>query len=285
MSTIYKDKNITKMYYGSTPVYSFSVEDGGGTGSGLDFSLIGYDDKLSKEINDELNQPLVYSKQLYDEWDSSRNSAYSLYYGNSNLIYAPNIDTSNVNTFDSMFYNCTNLKVVPQYNTSKLISCNRMFYGCSTLTSIPMFDFSNATSMSEVFRNCSSITTIPELKTTNVTNFNYLFYGATNLETLPEIDTTNASSMTYFFGPSYMSSLTKLTKIGGFKNLKISITTDFLSRTPNLTTESLMNVINKLYDLTGNNLSGQTLNFGSTNLNKLTAEQIAVATAKGWTLT
>ena len=41
-----------------------------------------------------------------------------------------------------------------------------------------------------------------------------------------------------------------------------------------------MNVINNLATV-----SGQTLNFGSTNLNKLTAEQIAVATAKGWTLT
>ena len=41
-----------------------------------------------------------------------------------------------------------------------------------------------------------------------------------------------------------------------------------------------MNVINNLATVSGN-----TLKFGSTNLNKLTAEQIAVATAKGWTLT
>ena len=46
-----------------------------------------------------------------------------------------------------------------------------------------------------------------------------------------------------------------------------------------------MNVINNLYDLTANGLSGKTLKFGTTNLKKLTDEQKAVAVNKGWTLT
>ena len=83
--------------------------------------------------------------------------------------------------------------------------------------------------------------------------------------------------MDYLFG---FSTMDKLTDLGGFKNLSISVTAYFLDNCPNLTVESLMNVINNLATV-----SGQTLKFGSTNLNKLTAEQIAVATAKGWTLT
>ena len=82
--------------------------------------------------------------------------------------------------------------------------------------------------------------------------------------------------MSYFFG---FSNIDTLADLGGFKNLSISITSYFLDRCPNLTVESLMNVINNLATV-----SGQTLKFGSTNLNKLTAEQIAVATNKGWTL-
>ena len=76
------------------------------------------------------------------------------------------------------------------------------------------------------------------------------------------------------------SNVDKLTDLGGFKNLSISITSYFLDKCPNLTVESLMNVINNLATV-----SGKTLKFGSTNLNKLTAEQIAIATNKGWTLT
>ena len=67
--------------------------------------------------------------------------------------------------------------------------------------------------------------------------------------------------------------------------MKVSVTSGFLNLCPNLTVDSLMNVINNVYDLTANGLSGQSLKFGQTNLDKLTPEQIAVATAKGWTLT
>ena len=70
-----------------------------------------------------------------------------------------------------------------------------------------------------------------------------------------------------------------------FKDLKVGWSSYFLDRVPNATVESLMNVINNLYDLAANGLSGKTLKFGTTNLNKLTADQIAVATNKGWTLT
>jgi len=83
--------------------------------------------------------------------------------------------------------------------------------------------------------------------------------------------------MNYIFG---FSNINTLTDLGGFKNLSISITSYFLDKCPNLTVDSLMNVINNLATV-----SGKSLSFGSTNLNKLTAEQIAVATAKGWTLT
>ena len=306
MSTIYKDKNITKMYYGSKPVYSFSVEDGGGASSGLDFSLIGYDDKLSKEINDKLNEPLTYSKQLYDEWDSSRSSTSSLYSNDKQLVYAPNIDTSNVTSMNSMFYSCSSLTTIPLLDTSKVVEMNNMFNFCPSLQSIPKLNTSNVTTMDGMFRDCSSLQSIPlldcgnvtrmygmfyqcgslqsipELNTSNVTTMESMFYNCSKLQSIPLLDCGNVTNMDRIFGWNNISTLTDL---GGFKDLKISITSYFLDKAPNLTIESLMNVINNLYDLTSNGLSGQTLNFGSTNLGKLTEEQIAIATAKGWTLT
>jgi hypothetical protein len=65
-----------------------------------------------------------------------------------------------------------------------------------------------------------------------------------------------------------------------------------LSYSPKLTHESLMSVINNLYDLNltysaiGNGkLYRQELRLGSTNLAKLSAEEIAIATNKGWNVT
>jgi hypothetical protein len=50
----------------------------------------------------------------------------------------------------------------------------------------------------------------------------------------------------------------------------------------NLSAEVMVDVFNNLADLTGQ--SANTLVFGSTNLNKLTLEQIAIATNKNWNL-
>ena len=50
----------------------------------------------------------------------------------------------------------------------------------------------------------------------------------------------------------------------------------------NLSVEVMVNVFNNLADLTGQ--GAQTLVFGTTNLNKLTSEQIAIATNKNWNL-
>jgi hypothetical protein len=51
-----------------------------------------------------------------------------------------------------------------------------------------------------------------------------------------------------------------------------------------LTHDSLMNVINGLYDIATKGCNTQSLVLGSTNLAKLTSEEIAIATNKGWTV-
>jgi hypothetical protein len=88
-----------------------------------------------------------------------------------------------------------------------------------------------------------------------------------------------------------------LTNIGGFKNLKKSVTSGFIDLLPSISTSSFMNIINNLYDWSGNTdgkaplNDGTIYNFGTThslkfgyNIANLSDEQIAVATAKGWTL-
>ena len=51
-----------------------------------------------------------------------------------------------------------------------------------------------------------------------------------------------------------------------------------------LTHDSLMSVINNVYDIASLGVKTQQIVVGSTNLAKLTAEEIAIATAKGWTV-
>ena len=126
-----------------------------GATSAIDFSSIGYDAEFSADLNAKFNNDVAYSKTLYDAWNPSNTSAFRLYMGNTKLVYAPKIDTSNVVSMNSMFEGCTSLQTVPFYNTSKVINTSRMFYGCTSLTSVALFDTRNVTDMDSMFYNCS----------------------------------------------------------------------------------------------------------------------------------
>lgn len=183
-----------------------------------------------------------------------------------NVENYPLIDTSEIINMYGMFCECTNLIEPPLYNTSKVEDMGFMFDGCRKLKRIPAYNTSNVKSFITVFRNCSL------------------------LEEIPLLDFGNVNAIgTYTF-----SNCSSLTNLGGFKDLgkaydtsksanNSSYTLD-LSTCKKLTHDSLMNVINNLYDIASLGCNTQQLKLGATNLAKLTEEEIAIATNKGWTV-
>ena len=213
------------------------------------------------------------------------------------LTSIPQLDTSNVSDMNMMFSNCTSLTSIPQLDTRSVIDMNSIFYSCTSLTFIPQLNTSNVTDMSSMFRECYYLTSIPQLNTSNVTNMNMMFSNCYYLTSIPQLDTHSVTDMGSMF--ALCSSLTfipqlntsnvttmydmfyqcvNLTDLGGLTNLKVDLD---LSDCVNLTHDSLMNVINEAADVT---TSPKTLTLGTKNLNKLTDEEKAIATNKGWTL-
>lgn len=199
------------------------------------------------------------------------------------LVSQANKDLAEGFTKDTISSNQSNPDFVycPMFDTSSITDMNFMFSNCSNLKSIPLLDTGSATSMNYMFQNCSNLQSIPQLDTSSVTSMNNMFDGCSKLQSIPLLDAGSITGTTTPFG---FGNFSKLTDLGGFKDLKVSWSSNFLDKVPNATVESLMNVINNLYDLTANGLSGQKVKFGTKNLNKLTDEQKAVATNKGWTL-
>ena len=88
------------------------------------------------------------------------------------------------------------------------------------------------------------------------------------------------------------NSCNELENFGGLENIGeaylttkselYSYYTISLNYSTKLTHESLMNVINNLYDIANKGVMPQQLVLGSTNLAKLTAEEIQIATDKGF---
>ena len=236
------------------------------------------------------------------EWTDWR---YFSYYDNRNDLVAKlkYSDTANGTNFNYIFYYCTNLTSIPQLDTSKGTDFGYMFNYCGALTTIPQLDTSNGTSFSSMFSNCGALTTIPQLDTSNGTKFNNMFEYCKKLTTIPQLDTSNGTNFygMFFFCISLtsipllnMSSMSSTDWNNMFYNCTALENVTFegtipvrgnmsvFSSCPNLTVDSLMSFINALTNM--NSSATYTITIGSTNLAKLTEEQIQIATDKRITL-
>ena len=160
---------------------------------------------------------------------------------------------------------------------------------------IPTLNIGNRTSLYDAFAQMYNLLSIEEIDTSNITNMHGAFRECENLITIPAL---NAEKVTDIDG--VLSYTNSLTNFGGFINLGMAYDTSkeanysyytlqlgrlyMDSYSKNLTHESLMNIINNLYDIKTKGCNAQKLILGSTNVNKLTSEEIALATNKGWTV-
>ena len=182
------------------------------------------------------------------------------------LRYVPNFDTSNTTDFSAFFYDCSALISIPLLNTSNGIDFNNMFYLCCSLKTITPINTTNSQNVARMFMYCYSLESIPKLNFSNVKGCGLIVFGCDELKDL-----------------------------GGFEGLKIPMD---LSVCHNLTRQSLLNLFNNVYDWATNeeglnqdewegdilSSGNPVLKLGETNLAKLTEDDIAIATDKGWTL-
>lgn len=196
-------------------------------------------------------------------------AVFSKDYNNKKAIRIPTFDTSNVTNMKGIFshtiigeeqdntYNVRLLFPKPFFNTNNVTNFSYMFegnyrggysaYTASFPRTIPYFNTSNATNIYGMFNQAKGISIIPAYDFSNVTSAGSLFTGC---NTLTEIH---------------------------FTGLKVSFD---ISSSTLFERAALIEILNNL----GTPTTTQTLTIGSTNLAKLTEEDIAIATQKNWTL-
>ena len=132
-------------------------------------------------------------------------------------------------------------------------------------------DTENVTNMSSMFSYCDNITTIPQLNTSKVTSIDGIFYNCSELTTIPALDVSKVKYATNSF--INCMNLKSILMTGMKVSFDISASTKFERA-------DLLIILNNLATVT----STKTLKMGATNLAKLTDEDKAIATNKGWTL-
>ena len=156
----------------------------------------------------------------------------------------PTIDTSDYTNFTNMFANFRGLEEIPPINTGKGTDFYRFMYMCNNVKRIPQLDFGSAISVDSVWNTGGNVVTLE-----------------------------------YHGGYKDVGKAYSTTDAANSNNYRIIFSNNIL-----LPHDSLMNVINNLYDIKTKGVKPQRLILGSKNLAKLTAEEVAIATNKGWTV-
>ena len=241
----------------------------------------------------------------------------------SSLTEVGGLDLSSATSLYYAFTDCKNLVTLPKLDTSKVTDFVGAFIGCQKLTDLSWLDFSSATSLDSMCFDCRSLKgfpteidctkinsisscialtpldTLPTFKnTSHLKNFSCVYWvensGAT---TLPWMDTSNGTNFN-----SFLRTINKVTEVPAYD---MSNGTNFT-----LCFYGLWNVtaihafgFKASFDLTSCNKMGETalvevlnnlgtldegktatLTLGSNLLAKLTDDEKAIATNKGWTL-
>lgn len=185
-----------------------------------------------------------------------------------------NLDTSNLTSMSKMFSECGSLKSLNlgNFDTSNVTNMYYMFSSCQNLTSLDLssFNTSKVTTMASSFYDCRLITDIPEMNASLCTRVDNMFYNCKELTNFGGLKDLGAS-----YGTNYSEN-------NNFFKLNLSYSTK-------LTEQSLINVLNNLYDIKTRGCKTQSVVLGSTNLAKLTSDEgkqaLQQAQDYGWTVT
>lgn len=212
------------------------------------------------------------------------------------------IDTSNCTSFSDIFQSNTKIKQLDcqHWITNKVTSLQNAFWGCASIKELDLSNWNvdNVTNFSQTFLHCTNLEYIKGLENWNidkVTNYQYIFQ---NCYKLKELNLTNwyagGVSSSIYIRDIITNCYELTTLIGGatiekvlanniscMKGLKVSLSLVLnQNQRTNLDRASLRALINGLAEVE----TTQTLTLGATLRAKLTEEDIAIATAKNWSI-
>ena len=225
----------------------------------------------------------------------------NMFYGCSSLREIPEtIKTDKCSSLAGVFCYCFSLVTIPEtIKTSHITSFSLTFNICSSLRELPKnFNTDSANTLGSVFSGCTALKEIPYLNTSKVSAYNFssslpsgtglikiknfILNPSLSYPSLPNsscltdlsMDISGCTQSQLTTMPNNLYSLTNFESLGS-----IDIAMNF-SKCPYLTHASLMSILNSLSDVT----STLKLTLGAINLAKLTEEEIAIGTSKGWSI-
>ena len=174
------------------------------------------------------------------------------------------------------FYNCYNLESVKFQNGGSLgkngnYNYQYSFYSCHALRELSTLNLSDPITDLRYFIGSTSLEEIPEIDTSQATRLDYFVIGN---KLLKKIKTLNGNATIYNWG---IYTCENLSIIENISNIKFNFN---VSGSPLLSHDTLIRILNALVDLTDQ--TSQTLTLGAINKDKLSDDELEIATSKNW---
>ena len=219
-------------------------------------------------------------------------------FGRLTALDASGLVTSQVKSIKKLFSGCSQLTSLDlsSWNTSNVTNMNEVFGSCLLLTSLDLssWDTSNVTDMGNVFTNCQALTSLSlsSWDTSKTTNMYGLFNQCTVLTEILGFSAMNKAGLSITFPSGSSSKVYALKRLtfrtdlpDGVYSIRSAINIKYCS----FERDGMVEMFNTLPDVSGltHSASYKTITITGnpcvTNAT-LTAEDEAIATAKGWTL-
>lgn len=223
------------------------------------------------ELNNKLEQTLYGTdtggKSYYDEfWDLYQDNGSRTHYMGA---------FAGIGWKEDMFF--------PKYKSIKVTNAYQMFAASRVATDLAelcrqrgiTFDFSNCKRVTHMTMDNSYLTTFPECDFSGLTDLRYHFSGATKLHTIEKVKYPTGTNNNHTNAFQMCHSLKNIVIEG---NISKSVSFQWSP----LTHDSLMSIINALWDYSQAIVDERLLTLGASNIAKLTEDELNIIKAKGW---
>ena len=184
---------------------------------------------------------------------------------------------------------------VPEiFDFNGVTDMSEMFFGTelndlSTLANLDLSECHNFTAMFSQSYNLDDASIISTWTYPSDSNWGQVFSNTSNIKSCPAIYTEGVDD--YYQGAAFWnySDYNNLTDFGGYIGLKYNMTkSNCFGRCVNFTHETLINILNGLYDFTGNGETPESnqgqIAFPQVLMDKLSEDDKMIAINKGWQL-
>lgn len=248
------------------------------------FAAIGYNEDV---VDENISDLLAYSEKAREGWDESSETAAGLFKDDTALVFAPVLNMPKVTNMSRMFYGASNLLSVPPYDAPIASGFGETFCGCSSLRRIKLGKH-QARGMDNCFQGCKSLVELDMGNTSMVSSMLNTFGGCSSLvriapfdvrslkgflsTSIPFLSCTSLREMTLInFGTvSNSQNFTQLISWGGGDETARKTLVDSL--------------LTYSHDRVAAGKSAITVSLAETVKARLTDEEIAAITAKGYTI-